>query len=357
MKPGLHFTTLLTVALLPVLAPGASSQSGAGTQAPRLYVANQADVTVSVIDTKRNEVIATVDLKPLGFGPGAKAHDTAVDPDGQHWYVSLIAGGKVLRFDRDNRLVGSAPFETPGLLRVDPTRDLLFVGRSMAAVNPPQRIGIIDRNSMAIDELDVFFPRPHALAVTPDGHHLFSGSLAGNDLASIDVTSDQVELSHLPGDPNVFVQFAVSPDGHTLIATGQLTGTLLVFDLADPDHPHLTHTVSVNAAPWHPAFSPDGRFVYFGNQGANTVTVVETAHWSVTRVISGPGLAEPHGIAVSPDGHHVYVSNRNLKGEYHPDGGPPDARPGTVVVINTDTFEIEKVIEVGHYAAGMAIGD
>ena len=42
----------------------------------------------------------------------AKAHHTAVEPDGSFWYVSLIAAGKVLKFDRQNRLVGDVDFES-----------------------------------------------------------------------------------------------------------------------------------------------------------------------------------------------------------------------------------------------------
>ena len=42
-----------------------------------LYVASQEEVTVSVIDTRSNELLETVDLKTLGFTESAKAHHTA----------------------------------------------------------------------------------------------------------------------------------------------------------------------------------------------------------------------------------------------------------------------------------------
>ena len=134
-----------------------------------LYVASQEEVTVAVIDMSTNQLIETVDLKEFGYSETAKAHHTAVEPDGSHWYVSLIAAGKILKFDRDNHLVGETAFETPGMLSLDPESDLLYVGRSMAAVNPPQRIGVIHRSSMELREVDVFFPRPHALTVDTRG--------------------------------------------------------------------------------------------------------------------------------------------------------------------------------------------
>ena len=115
--------SLLTLALS---APEATAQD-------YLYVASQGAASVSIIDMDANRVAATIDLTELGFSPTANPHHTAVEPDGSFWYVSLIADGKVLKFDRENRLVDQADFETPGMLSLDPNSDYLYVGRSMAA--------------------------------------------------------------------------------------------------------------------------------------------------------------------------------------------------------------------------------
>ncbi len=330
-------------------ALGASDSSR--ITAGRLYVANQDAATVSVVDVGTLRVVHTVDLQALGFPANSKPHHTAVEPDGSHWYVSLIAAGKVLKFTRENELVGQADFETPGMLALHPREDLLFVGRSMAAVNPPQRVGVVNRTDMEIDEVDVFFPRPHAIAVHPNGRYVYTASLGVNQIAGIDLESDEIELTTVDGPTHVMVQFAISPDGRWLVATGQITGTLLVFDLSNASKPRHVRTIEVNPHPWHPTFSPDGRFVYFGNQATNTVTMIDAQRWEVAQVIEGHGLAEPHGIAVSADGRYLFVSNRNLKGDY-----PSVDNEGTVVVIDTASRTIEKVIEVGPYAAGMSLG-
>ena len=174
-----------------------------------LYVASQEEVTVAVIDMSTNQLIATVDLKEFGYSETAKAHHTAVEPDGSHWYVSLIAAGKILKFDRDNHLVGETAFETPGMLSLDPESDLLYVGRSMAAVNPPQRIGVIHRSSMELREVDVFFPRPHALTVDTRGDRFFSASLGQNSVAYASLGDEDVDLLGLDGMNHMLVQFAV----------------------------------------------------------------------------------------------------------------------------------------------------
>lgn len=365
LKP-LAFSWLTLAAACASATAGAATgtQGGAASQEPSapfsdepaswLYVANQVSATVSVIDMEADSVIATVDLQALGFTSNAKPHHVAVEPDGSFWYVSLIGDGRVLKFSRDNELVAQVEFTAPGLLVIDLHSDRLFVGRSMMAVNPPQRLGQIDRTSMTIEELDVFFARPHALAVAYEGATVYSASLAENSIATLDVESAEVELSRIEGPTHTLVQFAVSPDGRWLVAGGELTSQMLVFSIGDDPVPDFRAAIDVGPAPWHPMFSPDGATLWFGNRLANTVTVVDTGSWTVASVITGDGLSEPHGIAMSPDGSKVYVSSRNLKGEYVPVGssaGPE--QNGTVVVIDAAARQIEKVIEVGRYAAGL----
>ena len=63
-----------------------------------------------------------------------------VEPDGSHWYVSLIAANQILKFDRNNDLVQRIDFIRPGILALDPDGENLYAARSMAAVSPPQAI-------------------------------------------------------------------------------------------------------------------------------------------------------------------------------------------------------------------------
>ena len=321
---------------------------------PRLYVANQAGAVVSVIDMGSNTVIETVDLQALGFSATSKPHHVVVEPDGSAWYLSLIAENRVLKFDRDNQLLAQVEFERPGMMALDPTSNRLYVGRSMAAVNPPQRIGIMDRTTMELEEADVFFPRPHAIAVSPSGRYVYSASLALNQLAGYDTETETLELETVKGATHTIVQFAITPDGQTLLATGQLTGDLLFFDLSESPALTLTGSIRLGKQPWHPVITPDGRFLYVGNKDDNSVSVVDLQAREIVTTITGPGLSEPHGSAISPDGKYVYISNRNLKGAYTPERhAEGQGQVGTVVVINTATNTIDAVIDVDHYPAGI----
>jgi YVTN family beta-propeller protein len=357
------------------LAAGLGPVSGARVSGPQMaieavagpyvYVANQSSASVSVIDVTTDQVVRTIDLTKLGFSENAKPHHVTVEPDGSAFYVSLIGDGFVLKLTPAGDLLGQAPFETPGMLALDPHSDQLWVGRSMMAVSPPQRIGRIDRSDMSIDEVDVFFDRPHALALSPDGRYVYTASLAGNDIAIIDPVDERIELLKVPGPTHVFVQFAVSPDGSRLVTGGEMSGKLLVFGLEDRLRPELIMEIDVNPMPWHPVFSPDGRRVYVGNRGANTVTVIRTSDWSVEAVVEDAAFAEPHGSALSPDGKKLYISNRNVKDPAagddrmdhgamgHDEAASGDERTGRVTVIDTATLEVIETIDVGRYAAGM----
>jgi YVTN family beta-propeller protein len=321
-----------------------------GPDDPRelVYVASQADASATVLDASDGSVVATLDFEALGYGANARPHDVVADPDGNHWYVSLIGAGRVLRVDAYHRVIDESTFQAAGMLAIDPTSDWLYVGRSMAAVNPPQWIGMLRRSAMALSQLDVFFPRPHALAVDPRGGRVYSASLAENRMAFAPIGSEDVHLVDIEGPLHTLVQFSVSPDGRWLVAGGQMSGELLVWDIDGPE-PELETTVRLGGQPWHPTFTPDGSEVWVPNLTENSVTVVETGTWSVAATVAHPALVEPHGSAVSHDGRTMFVTGRNTAGTYGM------GAPGTVVAIDVATRAARWVAEVGAYAAGIDV--
>ncbi|MGH7585064.1 MAG: YncE family protein [Gemmatimonadales bacterium] len=329
-----------------------------GPAAVKLYVVNQTGASIAVIDEGRMAVDTTLDLKALGFAANAKPHHVVVEPDGSFWYVSLIGAGRVLKFDRANRMLGQVPLETPGLLALDAAGDRLYVGRSMTAVNPPPSLGVIRRSDFTLlDETDVFIKRPHALALAKDGKHVYTASLAENRFAVLDTGSDRAELVDVPGPTQTLVQFTISPDGRRMVVGGELSSQLLVYDLGDAARPSLAGTVPLpaGARPWDPVFSRDGRTVYLTLLGASQVAEVNLGEMKVDALISGR-LAQPDGLAISPDGRMLFVANRNE--------GPPPAQHaehgtggaganGWVAVIDLATRQVTKTIEVGPSPTGV----
>ncbi|MFO8099833.1 MAG: YncE family protein [Salinibacter sp.] len=344
-----RLVALLSLGLVLLAAPVAMGQSSG----PNLYVCNQGEATISVIDMASHSVVETVDLTRMGFSENAKPHHVLADPDGSYWYVTLIGDNTILKFNRDNELVDQlSDFEVPGLMALQGRSNRLLAGRSMSAVDPPQSIGILNRDSMTVEEeVDTFFPRPHSLVVGDDGTYGFVASLATNQLMGVNLETGETELTRLGGEQQTLVQFAMTPDGHTLLAGGQRTGQLLLFDARDAPALTTTDTLEVGQQPWHPVITSDGHTAYVPNKGSHSVSVVDLEARTVAATIEGDGLAQPHGTALSPDGQYLFVSNNNREGTYTPTGDNPDA--GTITVIDTDTNEIVKVIEVGTYPSGI----
>lgn len=321
---------------------------------PLIYVANQEPGTVSIIDPRTDSLLETVNLQALGFSIKSKPHDTAVEPDGSYWYVTLIGDNLVVKLDRQNHVVAKVTMETPGLLALDPRSDLLYATRTMSAVNPPARVGLIRRSTLTLEEVDILIPRPHGMAVDPRGRYAYASSMNAEQIATVDGTTGQVTLSPMSGDSmRMIVDFAVSPDGRRLVATDQMYNQVLVFDASDPTRLKELAVIPVDPWPWHVAYTPDGNEVWFGDQKGNSVTVLDAHTWKVLDVIKGPGLAEPHGIAISPDGRTVFVSNHNLQGVYTPTH-PMTGGTGTVVVIDRQSRKITKVIETDRDPVGMS---
>jgi DNA-binding beta-propeller fold protein YncE len=340
-----------TTAAFAVLLVGATLPLSA-----QLYVPNQDDATVSVIDPVSRHLLRTLDLRRYGVGDNAKPHHVQVEPDGSAWYVTLIGAGKVLKLDRNDRVLGSAGMEVPGLIALHPSKDLMFVARSMSAVNPPPRMAVIRRSDMKVlDEVDLLFPRPHGIVVHPNGRIVYVASLGTNQIASVGVDEGEVRLLDVPGSPHGFVQLAVSPDGKLLAATAELTDSLLVFDLSRPEAPRLQRGVAVPDGPFEPAITPDGRTIFVTALNANRVAAVDTRDWSVAVLPENAGYGQPHGIALSPDGSRVFVGNRHQAGGVHDHAGGKPTAPGTVVVICVGSRSVDTVLSVGNYAAGLGM--
>ena len=322
----------------------------------QLYVPNQDDATVSVIDPATRRLLRTVDLRRYGVGDNAKPHHVQVEPDGSAWYVTLIGAGKVLKLDPGGRLLGSAALEVPGLMALHPAKDVMYVGRSMSAVNPPPRMAVIRRSDMKLlDEVDLLFPRPHGIVVHPAGDVVYVSSLGTNQIATVSVDQGELRLLTVPGMAHGFVQAAVSPDGRLLAVTAELTDSLLVFDLANPLLPKLARSLAMPDGPFEPVFTPDGQSIFVTALSANRVAVVDTRDWSVRVLPEHAGFGQPHGIALSPDGSRVFVGNRHQLGGVHDHAGGRPTGNGTVVAICIGTRAVDTVVSVGRYAAGLGM--
>jgi len=113
-------------------------------------------------------------------------------------------------------------------------------------------------------------------------------------------------------------------------------------DMCDDDdgYPYLvTATIDVGSYPYAGiAASPDGEFVYVSNFGGNTVSVIKTSDNTVTEIQVGAG---PAGVSVvKTDEEFVYVNNYSS---------------GTVSVIDTSIHMVINTIKVGTNPMGISV--
>lgn len=322
-----------------------------------LFVCVQDDAKIAIVDTATNAVVSTVDLQKLGFPATAKPHYIVVEPNRQHWYVSLIGANTVVKFNAANEVVAKFEMETPGMLALSAANQLV-VTRSMSAVNPPKRIGVIDRATMQGEEVDVLFPRPHPLAV--QGAYAYTGSLGTNQIASISLETNRVNVVGVEGATHAFVQFAVSPDGKTMVASTEVSGQLMVFDIADPAKPVFKKAIALGKMVFDPVFTPDGKSVWVAVKMDNEIAVVNAATWDVTTRIKHDVFKQPHQIVFTADGRKAFITNNNKMDHMADPAHAGHTMPGgdgaaSLVVIDVGSHKVIKSDVLGKNLTGMGI--
>ena len=135
--------------------------------------------------------------------------------------------------------------------------DTLVVTRSMSAVNPPKRIAIVNRVTMKGDEVDVIFPRPHPVAASKNGY-AYTGSLGVNQIASVSLADQRVEIIPVAGATHAFVQFALSPDESTLVGVDRSVRAAARVRSGAARETGARQSIPVGKMAFDPAFTPDG---------------------------------------------------------------------------------------------------
>jgi len=339
---------------------GLTSGAAAGqTVIPRerLFVCVQDDAKVAVIDMATLTVEHTIDLQTLGFPATAKPHFIVVDPDRRHWYVSLIGANTVVKFNAAHEVVAKFEMETPGMLALSDANQLV-VTRSMSAVNPPKRVAILDRATMQGDEVDILFARPHPLAIS--GTYAYTGSLGVNQIAAISLDTERVSIIPVTGPTHSFVQFAVSPDGNTLVGSAEVSGQLLVFDITDRATPVLKTTLPLGKMAFDPVFTPDGSSVWVPVKMDNVIAVIDTKTWTETRRITSESFQQPHQIVFSADGRTAFITNNN-KMDHMADPAhaghdmPGSDAPAALSILEVATGRTLKSLTLGKNLTGIGV--
>ncbi|MCI0708230.1 MAG: YncE family protein [Ignavibacteriae bacterium] len=338
----------------------------------RVVLTNQSDDEVAIIDATSNLLMRMV---PVGVAPQPESpHNVTVDRQGNFYYVNLIAGNEIWKFDaRTNEHVGTLSLgaqRSPAQIALSPDGTVGYV-TNYDLTKTNRSVQKFSALSMQL-ESEIFDQRmiaPHGITRRPTTD-TESGSeywiaceqsdniaiLLNDDVVVIKADSTVPDLPTSDYTPNFGpYQTVFTPDGAFAYITCRLSDEVRVFNAQTLQ---LVNIIPVGENPLIPDITPDGRLVYVANRNSNSVSVINTL------LNGGKGMkitdiqnvgVEPHGVLAAPLGDFIYVSCENVNSPdapHHPVSGLKT--PGFVTVIDAANHEIVLRIEVGAFAAGIA---
>jgi YVTN family beta-propeller protein len=151
---------------------------------------------------------------------------------------------------------------------------------------------------------------PQGIALSPDGHLLYVANNRDGGAVSILNTETYQKIASISLNADFTPHgVAANPDGlvayFIFSAPAGQNGQVIVYDVTGRG---IVDSIEVGEGPIGMAVSPDGNTLYVSNELDSTVDVIDTGSHAILWTI--PVSSGPVGLAVSPDGEYVYVACR-----------------------------------------------
>ena len=299
----------------------------------RIIQTNSAGDNVHIIDPATNKIVGEISGIEVG-------HGAAAAPDGRWIYVSNEADSTLDVVDaRTLRVVANIPLTGhPNNISISRDGRRVYVAIRQA----PGAVDVIDTATLTRAKSIPIEGDVHNTYVTPDGRYVIAGSIAGKTATAIDQRTEEpawvmhfdlgvrpmafetnadgstkrmfVQLTELNGfavvdfatqrevtrielpklasgkEPvyeggNASHGLVVSADNTRLVVDSRLNSAVYVYSLPDLK---LLGSVDVGVAPDWVTLTPDGKTAYVANAGSNSVSVVDVVGMrEVTRIPVG----------------------------------------------------------------------
>jgi len=323
-------SSFLTMALLAVMVALVPSQSDEA-QRQYAYVTNEQDANLMVVDLESEKVVATL---PTGKIP----HALVFTHDGKGYVnnrgecsLTVIDGVAMTVLRTIDLPAASMQFA------LSPDKKTLAVGYKDGL-----KITLIDTTSDSIiTTIDIGQDRPGKKPVrikhpfwSKDGRFVYAGDELNLAVVKIDAEAGKIAAS-IPLQTTTH-HFINAPDGTIYIAHGKDVNGALTITVLDPTTDRIIKTIPIPLAPGekanghHGAFSPDGKFFYFCNEGGRTLAIIDTSKLTVAKTLQ-----------VGEGAGHVYFNHDGKKAFVvcHADN--------VVAVIDTTRQEVIKNVLMG----------
>ena len=318
----------------------ATSSAAQGPVARFVYVANDADNTVSIYSVGADGM-----LRNRGYALAGKVPISVnVDPSNRFAYVANFGDGRVSGFQIDADTgalapVPNSPFNAeatpqgPASVAMDPSGKFLYVADNASAkVAGFQILGTGELTPVAGSPFSTGGSASTSIAVDPSGKFVYVANTGSGDISgfSIDpasgtlkaIVNTQAQPNFPSGAPGPFSPsagpFSIAIDSQgkfVYVANSDSSNSVSVFGI-DPGTGALTGVAGSpfptgGTNPQSVALDPLGRFAYVANTLSNSISAFKIANGALTLVNSQtqPATTAPASLAVDPTGQFVYVAN------------------------------------------------
>lgn len=299
--------------------------------ADQIYITNEKDDTVSIIDSKTLTVIKTINVgeRPRGIILSKdKKLIFICASDSDTVQVMDVATGKILH----NLPSGQDPEQ----FALHPNNKLLFIANEDDAITT-----VVDiEKRTVVAQIDVG-TEPEGMAISPDGNWAITTSETSNLVHWINTKTLKLEHNTLVDQRPRHAEF--THDGKQLWVSAEIGGTISVLNVADKsdvtkisfDIPGMSKD---RIQPVGIRFSKDGTKAFVALGPANRVAVIDTKTYKVQKYLL-VGRRVWH-MAISEDGKSLFTTN---------------GISGDVSVVDLDRLKVKKTIKVGRYPWGAVV--
>lgn len=254
------------------------------------YIITLGNESITVIDTKKDAVIARVPVSDL-------LGSVAVDPAAHTAYVMDVKSRTVQAIDtRTHDVTNVIPVgHDPVFMAFDPVAHAAYV------VNTTDNsVTVINTKTDARSTVPVG-SYPSSVAADPADHKAYVANAHGNSLSIIDTDDNSVTTMGIDFSPfavavdtSVHTAYIAQFDGNSVLAWNTVTDTPI-------------GAIPVGEIPSAVAVDSSDHTAYVTNSRDNSVSVINTRTNTVAATV--PVGREPHAVAVDPTTHVAYVAN------------------------------------------------
>ncbi len=356
-----HGLLAFTVALAAGLPAQAASQSYWA------YVAAESEDEVALLrydaggDLTVEKTIAAGWLAAEIEGP----HGLAVDPGGEHWYLTLGHGfpnGRLVKYETgSDTVVGVADLGLfPATIAIPPHGTVaLTVNANFHGDHVPSTVAIVELESMFPVAEVVTCTMPHGSRFNADGTRHYSACMMDNQLVEIDGATLEVtrrldlvaneparapiegHMAMVPPDGHCSPTWTTPhPDGRRVFVPCNRGDEILEVDL---ERWRVARWIDAPGAPYNLDVTPDGTRLLATLKGSAQVGIWDVATGRLLHLVDSL-MRVTHGVAVTPDGRYAIVTVEGVGGD-----------PGGVEVIEIESGTRVASAEVGKQAGGIAL--